>query len=364
MGVRHQIYIIANVLGRYRIVAAYHHQSIGPPQVVNLAWNLLQLVKKHAGPLVKELRCLQQGRYNKNVAAYPCPFLLSLLSQCVEDCYSFFNMFPLSVINNDPWKQGDGFTVIDVTDPFSPAYCFWGWDADYGFVPGDPIDPEGYALWYCVDVPGEERKWEYLEKEEQDAILEIQSEPFISKRQTLDEAWSNWSYTLEELEEEVLSRDAREFTKALQVVIKAGSTDDAQQMADSLPSTSGVVEGLRRALRGKRLPKCCDPVIVLKVVRAVLQDNSFKISSLDISGNLDIAIGTLSEIFKLRGASELKRLFVFGCPKLEDLKRADIPDRIGAVEGTEVFNSYFPAELPERSPWMITPSSGKPRPRV
>ncbi|KAG8922230.1 hypothetical protein FRC01_014305 [Tulasnella sp. 417] len=270
-------------------------------------------------------------------------------------------------------------------------YCFWGTYGEYGFVPGDPIDPEGYALWYCVDVPGEERKWEYIEKEEQNAILEIQSEPFIRSRQTLDEAWSNWSYTLEEMEEEVPSRGAREFTRALQAVIKAGSTDDAQQMADSLPSTSSVVEGLRRMLHEKRLPKCCDPVIVkgfliaqslsnsneldlswmqlspaqvLKVVRAILQDNSLKISSLDISGNLDIAIGTLSEIIKLRGASELKRLFVFGCPKVEDLKRTDIPGRIGAVKGTEVFNSYFPAELPERSPWRITPSSGKPRPRV
>ncbi|KAG8909760.1 hypothetical protein FRC00_009497, partial [Tulasnella sp. 408] len=322
-----EIYIIANVLGRYRIVAVYHLQSLYPPEAVHLAWTLLQHIKQHAGPLEKELRCLQEGRYTKNDAEYP---------------------FYAGEDNNS------GYTVVDVTDPFSPAYCFWGAYDWYGFQPGDPIDPEGYATRYYTD---EKLEFEDLKKEEQDAILALQG-----SRHTLNEAWDNWSPTLDEMDEEAPSRDARKFTETLRTIIKAGSTENAQQMADALSSSPGVVEGLRRTLRQKRLPKCCDPIIVkgfliaqdlsksneldlswmqlspaqvLKVVRAVLQDDSFKVLSLNISGNLDVTEGTLSDIIKLPKAGEIKRLYLFGCPKVEDVRRADMPRRIGMEEGAE-----------------------------
>ncbi|KAG8904047.1 hypothetical protein FRC00_014284, partial [Tulasnella sp. 408] len=248
MGTRHQIYIIANVLGLYRIVAVYHHQSLYPPEAVHVAWNLLQHVKKHAGPLEKELQCLQQRRYNKNGAAYP---------------------FYAGEDNNS------GYTVIDVTDPCSPAYCFWGWTKRYGFPSGDPIDPEGYATRYYVEPDEELLEFEYLEEEEQDAILGLQG-----SRQTLDEAWDNRTRTLDEMGDDAPSQDAREFTEALQTVIKAGSSENAQQMADALTSTSGVIEGLRRALGQKKLPKCCDPVIVKGFLIAQDLSNS---SELDLS---------------------------------------------------------------------------------
>ncbi|KAG8922228.1 hypothetical protein FRC01_014303 [Tulasnella sp. 417] len=299
-------------------------------------------------------------------------------------------MSPLSVINNNPWYQDNnsGYTVLDVTDPFSPAYCFWGWDGDYGFRPGYPIEPEDYALRYNT---GAVLPFEYLNQDVQDAIIALEDEDFIGSRHLLDEAWSNWSPPLSEMDEEEASRDAKEFIRALQAVAKSGSTEEAQQMADSLLPTSGVVEGLRRTLRSERLRKRCDPVIikgfliaqglsnsdeldlswmqlspaqVLKVVRAVLQDDSFKISSLDISGNSDITVCTLSEVFKLREASEIKRLYLFGCSMVEDVRRADMARRIGMDEGGKVFNSYFPADISEFRPWMTKPRSSKPRPRV
>ncbi|KAG9042318.1 hypothetical protein FS837_011029, partial [Tulasnella sp. UAMH 9824] len=244
--------------------------------------------------------------------------------------------------------NNSGYIVIDVTDPSSPAYSFWGRDGDYGFLPGFPIDPEGYATRYYKKV--------------QDAILALHGERFIGSRQTLDEAWDNWSPTLGEMDDEAPSQDAKDFGEALRTVIKAGSTENAQQMADALSSTAGVVEGLRRALHRERLPKFCDPVIVkgfliaqglsnsneldlswmqlspaqvLKVVRTVLQDESFKIFSLNISGNSDVTVGTLSEIFKLRKAGEIKRLYLFGCPKVEDVRRAEMPGRIGMEGGAE-----------------------------
>ncbi|KAG8911438.1 hypothetical protein FRC00_006490, partial [Tulasnella sp. 408] len=103
---------------------------------------------------------------------------------------------------------------------------------------------------------------------------------------------------------------------------------------------------------------------VLKIVRAVLQDDSFKILSLNISGNSDVTEGTLSDIFKLPKADEIKRLYLFGCPKVEDVRRADMPGRIGMENGAEVFNSYFPADLSEFGHLKPKPRSGKPRPRV
>ncbi|KAG8911428.1 hypothetical protein FRC00_006521 [Tulasnella sp. 408] len=286
--------------------------------------------------------------------------------------------------------NNSGFTVIDVTNPFSPAYCFWGWNEDYGFPAGHPIDPEGYALRYCAELE-EETVFEDLEQAVQDAILALQGERFIGSKHILDEAWNNWCPTLDEMDDEAPSQDAKEFMKALGAVTKAGNMESAQQMADALSATFGMVEGLRRTLRRKRLPKYCDPVIVkgfliaqdlsqsnelnlswmrlspaqvLKVVRTVLQDDSFKISSLDISGNSDITVGTLSDIFKLRSASKITRLYLFGCPKVEDVRRADMPGRIGMEEGAEVYNSYFPEDLSEFRPWKPKLRSGRPRPRV
>ncbi|KAG8922229.1 hypothetical protein FRC01_014304 [Tulasnella sp. 417] len=379
-----QIYIIASVLGRYRIVAVYHLQSLYPPEAVVMAWNLLQHIKKHPRPLEKELQCLKQGRYHKNDADYPCPFLGALLFQHVQDCFGPSDfIYPESVIDNDPWYQDNnsGYTVLDVTDPFSPAYCFMGWSSDYGFTPGCPIDPEGYTLRYFNH--GTVPPFEDLDQDVQDAIRALQGEAFIGSRHILDEAWSDWSPMPNEMEEEAPSQDAKDFIKALQVVIEAGSTENAQQMADALPATFGVAEGLRKTLRQRRLPECCDPVIikgfliaqdlsnsdeldlswmqlspaqVSKVVRAVLRNNSVKISSLDISGNSDIAVETLSEIFKLREASGLEHLYLFGCPKVEDVRRANMAGRIGMEGRGEGFNSYFPADLSE----FMT----KPRPRV
>ncbi|KAG8916003.1 hypothetical protein FRC01_003440 [Tulasnella sp. 417] len=287
-------------------------------------------------------------------------------------------------------NNNSGYTVIDVTDPSSPAYCFWGRDGGYGFPPGYPIDPEGYACRYYAFTE-QVTQFQDLRQNVQDAILELQGERFISSKQTLDNAWENWSPTLDEMEEEAPFGDINEFNEALRAVIKAKSTENAQEMADTLSSMAGAVEGLRRTLHRERLPKCCDPVIikglliaqdlsnsdeldlswmqlspaqVLKVVRAVLQDDSFKISSLNISGNSEIAVGTLSEIFKLREASKLKRLYLFGCAKVEDVRRVDIARRIGMDGGAEAFNSYFPADLSEFRPWKAKPRFGKPRPRV
>ncbi|KAG8916002.1 hypothetical protein FRC01_003439 [Tulasnella sp. 417] len=280
--------------------------------------------------------------------------------------------------------NNSGYTVIEVTDPFSPAYCFWGRDArDYGFRPGYPIDPEDYARQYYNDYAA--LPFEDLDQNAQDAILALKGEDVIGSN-TLDEAWGGWSPIPNEMDEEAPSQDAKDFIKALQVVIEARSTETAQKMADGLSTTFGVLEGLRRILRQRRLPKCCDPVIikgfliaqdlsnsdeldlswmhlspaqVLKVVRAVLHGSSVKISSLDISGNSDIAVGTLSGIFKLRGAGQLKHLYLFGCPKVEDVRGADMSRRIGMDGG--VFNSYFPAYLSE---YRTKPRSGKPRLRV
>lgn len=293
----------------------------------------------------------------------------------------------LTVCMNE--DNNSGFTVIDVTNPFSPSYCFLGTYGEYGFTPGHPIDPEGYALRYAYEPPGDMRSFDKdLKEEEQNAILNIQDEPFISDHQTLDEAWENWSPTLEEMDEKAPSRDAKNFMKALRIVIEARSSENAQNMADALSPTSGVVDGLRRILRQQRLPKCCDPIIVKvflmaqdlsksselnlswmelwpaqvsKIVRAVLRDDAFKITSLDISGNPDVTLVTLSNIFRLEKARKITRLYLFGCPKVEEIRRAEMPGKIGMDKEAEAFNSYCPRELGD--PWA-RPRFGKPRPRV
>ncbi|KIO23433.1 hypothetical protein M407DRAFT_27127 [Tulasnella calospora MUT 4182] len=273
----------------------------------------------------------------------------------------------LTVFTNT--DNNSGFTVVDITDPFSPAYCFWGWDGDYGFPSGYPIDPENYALRYYVD-PEDQRPFEDLDQEVQDAIRALQDESFIDSKYALDEAWSNAVAELAgyEADEEEPSQDAQEFIKDLQTVIQEGSTKAARKMADTLSPTPGVLDGLRITLHQESLPEHCNPIIVeyflisqdlsrrkeldlswkqlspaqvVQVVQAVLHHDSYQITSLNLSGNSDVTVETLSEIFKLPKASEIKRLFLFGCPKVKDINGKDMPGRIGAGEGTEVFNSYL-----------------------
>ncbi|KAG8953920.1 hypothetical protein FRC04_000903 [Tulasnella sp. 424] len=287
-------------------------------------------------------------------------------------------MVDLRIDNNS------GFTVIDVTHPFTPAICFWGTDAYPGYPAGYPIAPEDYALRYYVDAD-EENELEELDQEVQDAIRGLENQPFIDDRMILDEAWSKWIPFLDETEEESLSQGAEKFMAALRTAIEAGSTENAQRMADTLSVTPEIVEGLRHVLHRETLPGHCNsilvrvfsiaqglsksdelldlrwmqlsPIQVLQVAQAVIQNESFKISSLDISGNSAITVETLSEIFRLEKAKEIKRVFLFGCTKVEGLRRGDMPGRIGADEAAEVFNSYFPTSLSEFRPWDIDTGS-------
>ncbi|KAG8977822.1 hypothetical protein FRC05_000349 [Tulasnella sp. 425] len=371
MGTRHQIYIIAQVLGCYRVVAVFHIQSLYPPEAVHLAWCLLQLIENHTEPIEKELRCLKENSYSGRDTEYPCPYLAALLFQRVQDFYGPYK-------GTYPEDNNSGFTVIDVTDPDSPAYCFWGWSGDYGFSPGYPIAPKAYALRYYTEDEGE-RMFEDLDREVQNAIREIQNWRFIGRKDILSEAWESVESPMPAgIEEEPLSHGSEEFMKALRTVIGTGNAEDAQRMADKISTTHVVVESLRKTLRRETLPEHCNPILnkvfvitqelsrsdeldlswmqlsptqISQIVQAVVQTYSFKISGLDISGNDTITEETLSEIFKLEKAKDIKRVFLFGCSKVEDIRRADMPGRIGADEGVEVFNSYFPASLSEFRPW-------------
>ncbi|KAG8953921.1 hypothetical protein FRC04_000904 [Tulasnella sp. 424] len=251
--------------------------------------------------------------------------------------------------------NNSGFTVIDVTDPDSPAYCFWGWSGDYGFSPGYPIAPKAYALRYYTEDEGE-RMFEDLDREVQNAIREIQNWRFIGRKDILSEAWESVESPMPAgIEEEPLSHGSEEFMKALRTVIGTGNAEDAQRMADKISTTHVVVESLRKTLRRETLPEHCNPILnkvfvitqelsrsdeldlswmqlsptqISQIVQAVVQTYSFKISGLDISGNDTITEETLSEIFKLEKAKDIKRVFLFGCSKVEDIRRADMPGTI------------------------------------
>ncbi|KAG9040723.1 hypothetical protein FS837_000270 [Tulasnella sp. UAMH 9824] len=254
--------------------------------------------------------------------------------------------------DSDPRRQDNnsGFTVIDVTDPISPAYCFCGWDEDYGFTAGAPIDPEDYALRYYVE-PEDEWQFEDLDQEVQDAIRALQDQDFIDSESILDEAWRNSVAELmgHEKNEEPPSPPAREFIKDLRVVVKGPGRAWEWLHRWDLPEHCNpvIVEyflisqdlsgGKELDLSWMRL----SPAQILQVVQAVLQHDSYQITSLDISGNSEITVENLSEIFKLPKASEITRLFLFGCPKVEDINRKDLASRIGAGAGTEVFNSHL-----------------------
>ncbi|KAI5889170.1 uncharacterized protein SCHCODRAFT_02585197 [Schizophyllum commune H4-8] len=151
MGQRHQAWIIAQVKPhgggkpRYRCIGGLHHQwcygSLPLKGLIRIATLLKQ--KPNAEIVQEELRSIE-GKYGSHLDEAPkipnCPcryttFLLNLAFNADLDSDSvsgqYFSNGSLGNVLPASWgcwdgDNNDGLTIIDVTDPYNPRYCFLG----------------------------------------------------------------------------------------------------------------------------------------------------------------------------------------------------------------------------------------------
>ncbi|EIW54433.1 uncharacterized protein TRAVEDRAFT_132351 [Trametes versicolor FP-101664 SS1] len=147
MGQRHQVFLIARVRPKhgdpaYRCIAAFHHQWCYGSLPLSAMYRFFRLVTRpeNAAILREELREMD-GKYGNAhqesdpVPRAPCPYGVSLLATAwttdLPDITSSANSVTtmsrgshydgtlISCVDN-----ADGISIIDVTDPLRPAYCF------------------------------------------------------------------------------------------------------------------------------------------------------------------------------------------------------------------------------------------------
>ncbi|KDQ52046.1 hypothetical protein JAAARDRAFT_198696 [Jaapia argillacea MUCL 33604] len=224
MGQRHQIFAIARVRRHgvppdappaYRCVAAFHHQWSYGRLPARAMHRLLTLLKQpfNAEVVRAELRAIdgQYGgwRESPSIPDIPCPFVTALVGTawCVdlEDVKHPYGTGSLSgsalsaAMGSAEGDNNDGISVVDVTDPLSPSYCFvniGGMESEVDTDHWVPLSAMGYVRAYYPDpsssgpqLEGDEAKRAQQQEQSVRATINLlEGEPLIDLS-ALAEAW-------------------------------------------------------------------------------------------------------------------------------------------------------------------------------
>ncbi|KAJ7146263.1 hypothetical protein C8R44DRAFT_10800 [Mycena epipterygia] len=178
MGQRHQIFIVARVVpqgstvARYRCVGAYHHQWCYGDIPLEQLRKFLYLIQEEDNVQIveEEIRAIQEkygsGDSEPKFPVLPCPYTTFLLASawCVDLEYpgyyasggEFRYTFLPAMMGSTKGDNNDGITVVDITDPTNPSYCFVstfglsGEEPEVAVEKRVPLSAEQYAAAYSV----------------------------------------------------------------------------------------------------------------------------------------------------------------------------------------------------------------------
>ncbi|KAJ8071293.1 hypothetical protein OCU04_001629 [Sclerotinia nivalis] len=152
MGQRHQLFIIAKINGRYRGLAAVHHQWLYGATALKICLNILKILQspanrialshelRHATRLSEEDWTLDADYSKTSTAVIPFPFALTCLMigsalDVKRNYYHNVDDLPFNL----PFNEGDnndGVTIFDITELEKVRYCFVNFQG-YGFIDED-----------------------------------------------------------------------------------------------------------------------------------------------------------------------------------------------------------------------------------
>ncbi|KAI0741095.1 hypothetical protein C8Q76DRAFT_667026 [Earliella scabrosa] len=141
MGHRHQALLIARIksingASKYRCVALFHHHWCLGNLPLRAVYRFILLItrKENAAVVRGELgRLNEKYRADESLPSMPCPYATSLLGMAFTvdlDEPRYFSGISLkhgALFGVDKtWRlqNDDGYSVVDVTDPEYPKYCF------------------------------------------------------------------------------------------------------------------------------------------------------------------------------------------------------------------------------------------------
>ncbi|VDC07162.1 unnamed protein product [Peniophora sp. CBMAI 1063] len=257
MGQRHQVYVIARVrrkdetTGHRRCVAAYHHQWCYGRTALQLLSRFLKLISQpdNAQMIRREIANVQ-GNWGEVPAppAYaprsredyvPCPFIAYLLQLSwnvnLDDdpVYVAGTTFSNAVLDarmeTSQGDNNDGITVIDVTDPANPSYCF-------NAIGGPPLTAEQYVRQYYPQTVDLATIDESVLEDKEGLSDDVATERMVMQTISALEAVPLMSIDL------LVEAWPREYTRARKKMVAAGTyvPSDAVSQDDAVPATSTI----------------------------------------------------------------------------------------------------------------------------
>ncbi|KAJ3530372.1 hypothetical protein NMY22_g8601 [Coprinellus aureogranulatus] len=293
MGQRHQLFLVARVSKApgspkaYRCVAAFHHQwCYGRLPLRCVArFKHLARVKDNADLIQRDL-----DRYPEGVeksSAIPCPFISFLArgafstdNECdYGEPYSTGVLLEPAHMGSTDGDNNDGITIIDITVPGEPKYCFAsfrGLEAAQVVPQRVPLTATQYVRAYHPKIldPLADEEAQTEEAYNLKAIADLDDLPVL----TLDVLAATWphEYKLKEGDGATTPEDSGG-------VGQSASGDDAKEGVQSTKATEGsVVDFSRRGLSSTEL---------LNVLK-----ESAPFRRLDISHNSAVDKATLTDI--------------------------------------------------------------------
>ncbi|EJF63079.1 hypothetical protein DICSQDRAFT_103597 [Dichomitus squalens LYAD-421 SS1] len=391
MGQRHQAFLIARVRphgsppnypGQRRCIAAVYHQWCFDQAPLEAARRFVNLINNSENLSVvrAELRALE-GQYGPHgeeepcIPNYPCPYTASLLgSAWTTDLAAGRRMYAsgLTLEHNimPAWvgcwgdaDNDDGITILDITEPDRPAYCFLRDER--------VLDARGY-LGFSLD--GDE------------AVKGLESVPLIAA-DVLAEAWPQFCFA------DPAASKARPFPRTvsatvadaaavpplvdmiLDVAVKHSIHNDDDNEIERLMRLPGKAPEIKSILRGVNPFPDSGVRLLIRTLSELEEVARVDLSNFQLSGpQLAQVLSAVGEIELLDASSNsvlvaddiptlleaaptLRRLVVMDCPSIVDRKILDLvqeePTHFRTLEGL-LHPAFLTIEKPLSYPSAFT----------
>ncbi|KAL8767927.1 MAG: hypothetical protein Q9209_005715 [Squamulea sp. 1 TL-2023] len=139
MGQRHQLFVIANIGGRYRTLAVVHHQWLNGDGPLRRCLRFMQIFQAGSNriPLKQEFRAAEDksDEFWTGNDFQPFPFVATslLIGSSFDPCKGYQSRVHLLAFNTTPDQvdNNDGITIVDISNPKYVQYSFaflHGWE--------------------------------------------------------------------------------------------------------------------------------------------------------------------------------------------------------------------------------------------